>query len=223
MKYSNFTNISLLFQTSLLLHRNIFCVTNSIFRPPKDCFSVCRLMYFAGCNLGLIILKWNGINEVAVTDPIVRKKKLIFAKSCSKTKFRDPISLFFWKTIYSSLCSCWAVRNQISLSFKRRYKTRWCVCRSRIVGSLIINYNISNKDRGIQSDNASCKNLNIILGYYNHWLMSLTWGSYVHMGLRNMAREWLIVLVKWLNISIQKILCIFSILFQWRVLWWDAR
>ena len=31
-------------------------------------------MYFAGCNLGLIILKQNGINEVAVTDPIVRKK-----------------------------------------------------------------------------------------------------------------------------------------------------
>ena len=31
--------------------------------------------------------------------------------------------------------------------------------------------------------------INILLGYFNHWLMSLTWGSYVHMQLQGMARE----------------------------------
>ena len=36
------------------------------------CFDKNNLIYFAGSGLGLIILKWNDIHEVAVTDPIVR-------------------------------------------------------------------------------------------------------------------------------------------------------
>ena len=31
-------------------------------------------LYFAGGHLRLIILKWNGINEVAITDAIVRNQ-----------------------------------------------------------------------------------------------------------------------------------------------------
>ena len=80
--------------------------------------------------------------------------------------------------------------------------------------------------------------INILLGYFSHWLMSLTWGSHVHTGLWRMAREqlmpclvlvlrifWerilshrmcsLIVLVKWLNILLQRILYITTIRFQW--------
>ena len=52
--------------------RIYFFTINSIFRLPKDCFSKYHLTYFTGSDLGLIILKWNSINEVAVTDPIVR-------------------------------------------------------------------------------------------------------------------------------------------------------
>ena len=45
-----------------------------MFRIAKDCFSNYHLTYFMGSHLELIILKINDINEVAVTDPIVRKK-----------------------------------------------------------------------------------------------------------------------------------------------------
>ena len=45
---------------------------NSIFRHPKEYFSKYHFIYFAGSDLGSIILKWNDISEVTVTDPIER-------------------------------------------------------------------------------------------------------------------------------------------------------
>ena len=61
-----------LISSSILLHKDIFFAINSIFQLPKDCFSKYHLIYYAGSDLELIILKWNNINEVAVTGPVVR-------------------------------------------------------------------------------------------------------------------------------------------------------
>ena len=62
------------FETSILLNKKTFFAISSMFRIAKDCFSNYHLTYFMGSHLELIILKINDINEVAVTDPIVRKK-----------------------------------------------------------------------------------------------------------------------------------------------------
>ena len=53
MKYSNFAKISRLFQTTILLHKNIFFAINFTFQLLKDCLN-----------------ETNNINEVGVTDPI---------------------------------------------------------------------------------------------------------------------------------------------------------
>ena len=60
------------FKWSYYYIRIYIFVISSTFRLPNNCFSKYHLIYFAGSGLGLIILKWNDINELTITDLIVR-------------------------------------------------------------------------------------------------------------------------------------------------------
>ena len=121
MKCSYFAKISRLFQTSILLHKNIFFAINSKFQLSKDRFSKYHLMYYAGSDLGLIILKWNDINKVAVTDLTVRNR-CIAKKFWTISNYKRSFCLCFVFINNSAclsfmFCFCW----QQCLLLKKRF------------------------------------------------------------------------------------------------------
>ena len=114
MKYSNFAKISRLFQTSIL-YKDVF------FFFAIYCFNKHHLSHFTGSGLGLINLRWNNSNEVAVTDPIVRNYYIAKKKSeLFRTTF---LSMFCF-------CShqCVLLKNNFSLSWwelQSIFETLW--------------------------------------------------------------------------------------------------
>ena len=67
MKYSNFAKISRLFQTRIL-YKDVFFLQYTVLI--NITLHILQGGFYRG--LGLINLRWNNSNEVAVTDPIVR-------------------------------------------------------------------------------------------------------------------------------------------------------